>query len=87
MGVRLGKFTVTVTVPKAWRSRAGINWGSGAIVSSLRFSGCAGAPLVFAWNAYVGGFYLHGPAACVPLVFSSAGRSATLRFGIGKRCS
>ncbi len=86
VGVRLGRFTVTVTVTKAWRSRAGISWGNGAIVSSLRFSGCVGAPLVFAWNAYVGGFYLRGPAACVPLVVSSAGRSATLRFGIGRRC-
>src|SRR5579859_6729549 len=86
VGVRLGQFTVTVTVAKAWRTRAAVSWGRGPIVSSIRFSGCAGTPLVFAWNAYVGGFYLRSPTACVPLVFSSRGRTATLRFGIGKRC-
>ncbi len=53
VAVHSGNFTVTVTVPKAWRSRAGISWGSGAIVSSLRFSGCPTASLVSGWNGYV----------------------------------
>jgi hypothetical protein len=86
VGVRLGTYTITVTVAKAWRSRAAISWGTGPIVSSLRFSGCSTAPQVRRWNAYVGGFYLRAPSACVPLVFSVGQRSTTVRFGIGRRC-
>jgi hypothetical protein len=87
MVVRAGKFTVTVSVPKAWRSRVAITWGnSQGIVNSLQFTGCGTAPLIGNWNAYAGGFYLRAPSACVPLVFSVGGRSATVRFGIGRRC-
>jgi hypothetical protein len=88
MVVRAGKFTVTVAVPKAWRSRAAITWGNRlGIVNSLRFSGCGTAPLVSEWNAYAGGFYLRAPSACVPLVFRVGHRSTTVRFGIGRHCS
>jgi hypothetical protein len=85
MVVRKGDFTVTVSVPKAWRARAAITWG-GAGGSVLRFSGCPREPLTGVWNAYAGGFYLRDQAACVPLVFSDGHKSATVRFGIGRRC-
>jgi hypothetical protein len=76
-----------VTVPTAWRSRVGITWGhSQRIVPSLKFTGCASAPLATDWNGYVGGFYLRAPSACVPLVFNDGHRSTTVRFGIGRRC-
>jgi hypothetical protein len=39
------------------------------------------------WNPYVGGFVLRSRAGCVPLEFRVGGRTATVRFGIGKRCS
>jgi hypothetical protein len=85
MVVRHGDFTVTVSVPPAWRSRVAITWG-GAGGTSLRFSGCPKEPLIGTWNAYAGGFYLRDATACVPLVFSLRGESTTVRFGIGGRC-
>jgi hypothetical protein len=88
MVVRGGNFTVTVRVPKAWRSRAAITWGGGEspIGSSVQFSGCSNKPLTNEWNAYAGGFYLRAPSGCVPLVFTVGHRSATVRFGIGRHC-
>ena len=87
MGVRSGTFTVTVTVPAPWRTRAAITWGnSQRIVSSVRFNGCGSTALAAEWNGYVGGFYLRASSACVPLVFSRGRRSTTLHFGIGKHC-
>jgi hypothetical protein len=50
-----------------------------------RIAACAGSPR--SGNAYAGGFYLRSPAACLPLTFTVAGRSTTVRFGIGRRCS
>lgn len=87
MGVRAGKFMVTVTVPTEWQTRAAITWGnSQRIVSSLRFNGCGSTPASTKWNGYVGGFYLRIPTACVPLTFSLGQRSTTVRFGIGQLC-
>jgi len=83
--VRATDLPVTVSVPAAWRSRAAITWGNNTgIVSSLRITGCPSPPDV--WNAYAGGFYLRASSACVPLVFRYAGQSATVRFGVGRRC-
>jgi hypothetical protein len=84
--VRSGPEPVTVSVPVAWRTRAGITWGNGGngVMSSLRIAGCGTD--ASRGNAYAGGFFLHARSACVPLVFSVAGRSATVRFGIGRRC-
>jgi hypothetical protein len=77
---------ITITVPKAWRTRAAIAWGYGGtgIHSSLRFTGCGSDPAV--GNAYSGGFYLRAPSACVPLIFRVGGRTTTVRFGVGRRC-
>ena len=78
--------SVTVTVPRAWRDKAGIAWGYGGhgVFSSLRIVGCGSDPRV--GNAYSGGFYLRSRSACLPLVFRVGRRSATVRFGVGQAC-
>jgi hypothetical protein len=77
--------SVTVTVPKLWRSRAAIIWGnSGGPVSSLRIEGCGTSRTV--GHAYAGGFFLRSSSACFPLVFGVGKRSVTVRFGVGERC-
>jgi hypothetical protein len=86
MVVHSGRFTVSVSVPKEWRSRVAITWGGSEIVSALRFTGCGESSLVDGWNGYAGGFYLRGPKACVPLVFERGRVTTTLHFGIGKHC-
>lgn len=83
--VRANGVSVTLSVPKTWRRRAAIVWGnSGGPVSSLRIAGCGSDP--HAGNAYAGGFYLRARSACVPLTLRVGSRTATVRFGIGRRC-
>jgi hypothetical protein len=83
--VRAGAPAVTVTVPPAWRGRAGIRWGNrGGPVSSLTIARCGGRATV--GHAYAGGFYLRARGACVPIIFEVGTRRTTVRFGIGRRC-
>jgi hypothetical protein len=83
--IRAGRGPVTVRVPLAWRKRAAIMWGGNTgIVSSLRISRCGSNPT--RGNAYAGGFYLRSRSACLPLIFRAGGHSATVRFGLGRRC-
>lgn len=83
--IRAGREAVTITVPKAWRTRAAVTWGVNvAIASTLRLPGCPAGPRT--WNAYAGGFYLRSSAACVPLVFAVGRRSAVVRVSVGRRC-
>jgi hypothetical protein len=83
--VRAGSPPVTVSVARAWRDRAAITWGNDTgIVASLRIAGCPGSRSV--GHAYAGGFYLRVRSACVPLTFRVGRRSATVRFGVGRRC-
>lgn len=83
--VRAGRGPVTVSVPLAWRARAAITWGGNTgIVSSLWISRCGSNPT--RGNAYAGGFYLRSRSACLPLIFRAGGHSATVRFGLGRRC-
>jgi hypothetical protein len=86
-----GHQAVTITVSKAWRTRAAITWGVNlGIVSTLRLPGalltpgCPAGPGT--WDAYAGGFYLRSRSACVPLVFAVGRRSAVVRVGVGRRC-
>src|SRR5258707_7852723 len=86
-----GHQAVTITVPKAWRSRVAITWGVNVgIVSTLRLPGtllspgCAAGPGT--WDGCAGGFYLRSSSACVPLVFAVGRRSAVVRVGVGRRC-
>ena len=83
--VRAGTPAVTVSVASAWRYRAAITWGNDTgVVASLRIAGCPGPRSV--GNAYAGGFYLRARSGCVPLTFRVGRRSATVRFGVGRRC-
>jgi hypothetical protein len=84
--VRAGSPTVLVSVPKAWQDRVAVTWGNNLpAVNALRLASCSGP--AGAWNVYAGGFFLRSHSACVPLVFRAGQRSATVRFGIGRRCS
>jgi hypothetical protein len=75
---------VTVRVPRAWRRRVAIEWGDSGIVPALRMPRCPRS--IKPWNAWAGGFHLRERSVCVPLVFSVGRRSATVRFGLGRRC-
>ena len=84
--VRAGGSAVSISVPPAWRGRAGIAWGNGSngVFESLRIAPCPGrAGRGF---GYAGGFYLRSESACLPLVFRVGARTETVRFGIGRRC-
>jgi hypothetical protein len=85
--VRAGSRPVTVSVPAAWRARAAIAWGyggKGEPFSSVRLATCGSGSSK--GNAYSGGFYLRARSACVPLVFRVGDRTATVRFGLDRRC-
>ena len=83
--VRAGAPAVTVTVPPAWRRRVEVTWGNrGGPVSALRIARCKGPATV--GHAYAGGFFLRARASCVPLLVKVGRRSATVRFGLGRRC-
>lgn len=85
--VRANGAPVTITVPRSWRTRVAIAWGygnKGGPFSSVRIAGCGADPEV--GNVYSGGFSLRVRAACVPLVFRAGKRTATVRFGLGRRC-
>jgi hypothetical protein len=84
--VRAGSPPVLVRVPPAWAERAAITWGDGGPAAALRIESCPRSGALGAWNPYSGGFLLKARSACVPLTFTVAGRSAGVRFGVGKRC-
>jgi hypothetical protein len=84
--VRADSPPVLVTVPPRFRKRVAIGWGQIEATSSLRIETCPPLSRPEGWNPYSGGFQLRSRAACVPLTFTVAGRSATVRFGVGKRC-
>src|SRR3989442_6970974 len=84
--VRAGGSAVSISVPPAWRARAGIVWGNGSngVFDSLRIASCPG-PLGRGFG-YAGGFYLRSKSACVPLLFRVGAQRETVRFGIGRHC-
>jgi hypothetical protein len=84
--VRADSPPVLVSVPRAWRNRVAIGWGNAGAVSALRIAPCPPSSSLGEWNPYSGGFLLRSRAACVPLTFTAGGKTATVRFGIGKRC-
>jgi hypothetical protein len=84
--VRAGEEGVTISVPRAWRTRLGIVWGNAGhrVFHTIRIAGCPSAP--GRGNAYAGGFFLRRASLCAPLVFTAGARSRTVWFGLGKRC-
>jgi hypothetical protein len=84
--VRADSPPVVVRVPPAWWDRAAITWGDGGPAAALRIDSCPPSSSLGRWNPYSGGFLLKTRAACVPLVFRVGDRSATVRFGVRKRC-
>jgi len=83
--VLAGRVPVTIVVPPARRSRAAITWGNRTgFLAALRIAGCPQWP--GEWLGYAGGFFLRERSECVPLVFQVGNRSATVRFGFGRRC-
>jgi len=84
--IRADSPPVFVIVPRRWRNRVAIGWGNAEMVSALRIASCPPSSSLGAWNPYAGGFYLRSRSACVPLTFRVGSRTATVRFGVGKRC-
>jgi hypothetical protein len=94
--IRAGGPAISVSIAKSSRKRMAVSWGwSAGAVSSLRFARCStryelrdtderGRPKM--GNAYSGGFFLRARSACVPLMIRVGHRTATIRFGIGRRC-
>jgi hypothetical protein len=83
--VRSTSQTVTITVPEAFRRRVAIGWGNAdGAYAVVKIVGCGSDPR--AGHAYAGGFGLRTASACVPLRFRVGDRTATLRFGLGRRC-
>ena len=84
--VRSGAEPLTISVPRAWRTRVGIVWGNGGlgVFHTIRIAACPSSPI--RGNAYAGGFFLRRPSVCAPLVFTVGGRSKTVWFGVGARC-
>jgi len=83
--IRAGAPQVTISVPIAWRKRAAITWGNTGAVGALRVASCP--QYGSNWNAYAGGFLLNSRSACMPLVIRVGQRTATARFGVGRRCA
>jgi hypothetical protein len=84
ISIEAGSPAVRISVPKAWRGRVAIHWGLGGPVSAQRIAPCSPPPTY--WAGYSGGFRLKQRSACVPLLIQVGDRSATIRFGIGRRC-
>lgn len=85
--IRSSRTSVTIGVPRAWRTRAALAWGGSGVVSTVRFAGCP-IPAKLSpdrWNGYVGGFYVREPA-CVPLRVAVGTRGTTIHLGIGRAC-
>jgi hypothetical protein len=85
LAVRGGSPPVSVSISKAWRSRARVAWGDGG-GSSVRFASCPAYEPEKPWNGYSGGFFLRSRSACVPLTFRVGHRAETVRFGVGRQC-
>ena len=81
MTVRSG-VTLTVRIAPRVQDKVRITWGGQEAVS-LRFAPCSDGTK---YNDYAGGFLTRVRAICVPLAFTVGRNTATLVFGIGRRC-
>jgi hypothetical protein len=86
--VRFGK-PFEVVVPRAWRSRAAVDWGNDGprqITDHLQVRGCTPVGAHGKWLVYPGGFYV-AERACVPLVVKTPTSSRTVHVSVGTRCA
>jgi hypothetical protein len=84
--VRASGEAVTLSVPRAWQGRVAIAWGYGGhgVFSTLRI--CRLPCTADNRIRLLRRLRSSGRSACVPLIFRVGGRSATVRFGLGRRC-
>jgi hypothetical protein len=77
---------VDLIVPRAWRGRMAIGWGSPATPTQhLVISGCTVGSTPGKWLAYAGGFWVSEPA-CVPLIVEADHRRQRVHIGVGAAC-
>jgi hypothetical protein len=77
---------VAMTVPRAWRGRMAIGWGSPAAPTEhLLIAGCKAGQDPGAWLAFAGGFWVSEPA-CVPLIVDVGQRRQRVHIGVGAAC-
>ena len=75
-----------VVVPRAWRGRLAIGWGSPARPTQrLVVPGCEGGTAPGGWLAYAGGFWVKAPA-CVPLIVEAGHHRQRVHVGVGAAC-
>lgn len=74
-------------VPRAWRGRLSIGWGSPAIRTEHLVVSCPhdGARPSREWLAYAGGYWVR-EAACVPLIVKVAKKKTRVHVGVGAPC-
>jgi hypothetical protein len=81
--VRGGSPLVTISVPRAYESRAALDLEINGVGTTFHVKAC---PNPRDWSVDAGGFYLKAPAACIPLLVQAGARSATVWFGLGENC-
>jgi hypothetical protein len=74
---------VTVSVPRPWRTVAGIAPLGHAVGDTFGIPSCANRQT---WSYALVSFYVHTPAACTPLDVQVGKRTATVWFGPDTRC-
>jgi hypothetical protein len=73
-------------VPRRWRDRLRIGWGSPAQPTArLRVAGCQPIEPSKPWLAYTGGYFVK-ERACVSLVVKAANQTRRVRIGVGAAC-
>ncbi|HEY2175007.1 MAG TPA: hypothetical protein VGH85_14460 [Mycobacteriales bacterium] len=85
--VRVGK-PFELVIPRAWQSRAAVDWGNDGprqITDHLQVRGCTPVGAHGKWLVYPGGFWVARPA-CVPIVVKTATSSRTVHVSVGTRC-
>lgn len=77
---------VTISVPQRWQDRVALFGPPDEphyVARTVRLPSC---PPRGAWDTYVSSFYAHSATACVPLQVQVRHQTATVWFGLGRRC-
>lgn len=86
--VRAGRTTISLIVPRRWRTRLAVGWGENGgpqQASQVRLAGC-NLEVGRQWLSYPGGYFLRRPA-CAPLLVRVGTRSARIRLSLGRPCT